>query len=73
MVDAMSWDDFQTRFWAECAQAIEAQQLAPELLDPHQTNETVAEITAKPRERVYMVPQYAADEEMKKESYQDIL
>ena len=56
-----------------CAQAIEAQQLAQELLDLHQTTETVAEITAKYRERAYMVPQYATDEEMKKVSYQNIL
>ena len=44
-----------------------------ELLDLHQKIENVAEVTAKPRERAYMVPQYAVDEEMKKESYQDIL
>ena len=51
MVDAMSWDDFQTRFWAEWAQAIEVQQLAQELLDLHQTNETMAEITSKSQGR----------------------
>ena len=73
MVDAMSWDDFQTRFWAKCARAFEAQQLAQELLDLHQTTKTVAELTAKSRERAYIVPQYAVDEEIKKISYQNIL
>ena len=56
MTDAMSWDEFQTKFWAECDQAIKAQQLAQELLDLHQTTKTGAEITAMSQERVYMVP-----------------
>ena len=34
-----------------------------------QTTETVAGITAKFRERALLVPQYAADEEMRKTRY----
>ena len=37
------------------------------------TTETMAEITAKFREKVLLVPQYATDEEMKKVRYNDVL
>ena len=66
VVDSMTWDDFTTRCRAEFAPVIEVQQLAREFQDLRQTTETVAEITAKFRERTLLVPQYAADEEMKK-------
>ena len=45
---------------------IEVQQLARKFQDLRQTTETVAEITAKFRERALLVPQYVVDEEMKK-------
>ena len=38
-----------------------------------QTTETVAEITAKFRERALLVPQYVTDEEMKKARYHEML
>ena len=72
-LDAMTWADFSTRFRAEFAPVIEVQQLAREFQDLTQTTETVAEITAKFRERALLVPQYAADEEMKKARYHEML
>ncbi|XP_052621696.1 uncharacterized protein LOC128127284 [Lactuca sativa] len=72
-VDAMSWDDILTRFRAEFAPEIEVHQLAQEFLDLHQTTETVAETTAKFRERTLLVPQYVADEDIKKVRYPDML
>ena len=72
-LDAMTWTDFSTRFRAEFALGIEVQQLAREFQDLTQTTETVAEITAKFRERALLVPQYAADEEMKKARYHEML
>lgn len=44
-----------------------------EFQDLRHTIETVAEITAKFRERALLVPQYAVDEEMKKTRYQNML
>ena len=38
-----------------------------------QTTETVAEITAKFRERALLVPQYAGDEDMRRTRYHDML
>ena len=58
-VEAMTWLNFVTGFKAEFAPAVELQQLAREFLDMRQTAETVAEITAKFRERELLVPQYA--------------
>ena len=49
------------------------QQLAREFQDLTQTTESVAEITTKFRERALFVPQYAADEEMKKARYHEML
>nr|KAJ0224671.1 hypothetical protein LSAT_V11C100043830 [Lactuca sativa] len=48
-------------------------QLAREFQDLTQTIETVAEITAKFGERALLVPQYVADEEMKKARYHEML
>ena len=45
---------------------IEVQQLVQEFQDLHQTTETVAEITVMFMEKALMVPQYVANEEMKK-------
>ena len=47
--------------------------MAREFHDLLQTIEIVAEITAKFRERTLLVPQYAADEEMKKMRFHDML
>ena len=44
-----------------------------EFLDMRQTTKSVAEITAKFKERDLLVPQYAADEEMKKAHYHEML
>ena len=72
-VEAMTWSDFVTRFRAEFAPAVELQQLAREFLDMRQTTDTVAEITAKFRERALLVPQYAGDEDMRRTRYHDML
>ena len=69
----MNWDDFTTRFRAEFAPVIEVQLLAREFQDHTQTTDTVAEITSKFRERALLVPQYAADEKMKKARYHEML
>ena len=61
-----------TRFRAEFAPALELQQLAREFLDMRQMTETVAEITTKFREREFLVPRYAADEEMGNTQYHDM-
>ncbi|KAL7605587.1 hypothetical protein Lser_V15G15349 [Lactuca serriola] len=72
-LDAMTWMDFTTRFRAEFAPIIEVQQLSREFQDLQQTTETVAEITAKFRERALLIPQYAEEEEMKKDRYHEML
>ena len=72
-VEAMTWSDFVTRFRAEFAPTVELQQLAREFLDMRQTTKTVAEITAKFRERALLVPQYASDEDMRRTRYHDML
>ena len=72
-VEAMTLSDFVTRFRAEFVPAVELQQLAREFLDMRQTTETVAEITAKFRERALLVPQYAGDEDMRRTRYHDML
>ena len=59
-------------FREEFAPAVKEPQLAREFLDIRQTPETVTEITAKFRERA-LLPQYAADEEMRKPCYHDML
>mgnify|MGYP001763371762 CR=1 FL=1 len=41
--------------------------------DLRQTTDTVAEITAMFRKRALLVPQYVADEEMKKARYHEML
>ena len=71
--EAMTWSDFVSKFWEEFVPAVEGHQLVSEFLDMRQTTETVAEITAKFRERSLLVPQYAGDEEMKKTGYHDML
>ncbi|XP_052621903.1 uncharacterized protein LOC111883756 [Lactuca sativa] len=73
VIEAMTWSDFVTRFRAEFAPAVELQQLAREFLDMRQTTESVAEITAKFRERALLVPQYAGDDEMQRTRYHDML
>ena len=65
-VEAMTWSDFVTKFRAELAPAVELLWLAREFLDMRQTTDTVAEITAKFRERALLVPQYAGDEDMRR-------
>ena len=72
-IEAMTWSEFVTRFRAEFAPAVELQQLAREFLDMRQTTESVAEITAKFRERALLVPQYAGDDEMQSTRYHDML
>ena len=72
-LETMTWDEFMTLFKAEFALAIEVQQLATEFQDLHQTTKTIAEITAKFRDGALFVPQYAANEEMKKVRYHDML
>ena len=72
-IETMTLDDFMIRCKAEFAPAIEVEQLAKEFQDHHQTTETVVVITAKYRERDLLVPQYVADEEMKKTRYHDVL
>ena len=42
-------------------------------MDMRQTTETVAEITAKFRERALLVPQYAGVEDMRRTRYHDML
>ena len=69
----MTWSDFSTGCTTEFAPVIEMQQLAREFQDLHQTTETMAEITTKFQERALLVPQYAADKEMKKVRYHDML
>ena len=69
----MRWPNFVTRFKVEFAPAVELQQLAREFLDMRQSTNTVAEITAKFRERSLLVPQYAGDEDMRRTCYHDML
>ena len=47
--------------------------MAREFQDILQTTKTMADITAKFRERALLVPQYVANEKMKKTSYHDML
>ena len=44
-----------------------------EFHDLQQTTETVAEITAKFRERALLIPQYAEDEDLRKTRYHSML
>ena len=60
-------------FRAEFVPTVELQQVARVFLDMRQTTESVAEITAKFRERASLVPQYAGDDEMRKNKYHDML
>ena len=53
---AMTWSNFVTIFRAEFASVVEVQQLAQEFLYMRQTTKSVAEITAKFRERAFLVP-----------------
>lgn len=69
----MTWEDFVTRFRVEFALAIEVQQLVREFQDLRQIIETMVEITAIFRERALLVPQYVADEDMKKARYHEML
>ena len=52
---------------------IEMQQVAREFQDLQHTIDGVAEITAMFRERFLLVPQYVANEEMKKSWYHKML
>ena len=61
------------RFRADFALAMELQQLSREFIDMGQTTETMADITAKFRERALLVPRYVGDEEMQKTRYHDML
>ena len=61
-----------TRFRADIAPVIEVQQLSREFQDLHQTIEMVAEITTIFRKRALLVPQYVADDEMKKARYHEM-
>mgnify|MGYP001556820852 CR=1 FL=1 len=61
-IESMTWDEFVTQFSAEFAPTIEVKKLAREFQGPRQMTETVAENTAKFRERALLVPQYATDE-----------
>ena len=71
--ETMTWDEFFTWFRPEIPPTIEVQQLVREFQDLHKTTETMTEITAKFRERAFLVLQYVADEEMKKVRYHDML
>lgn len=62
----MIWCDFLAKFRVEFAPVIVVQQLAREFQDLQKTTRTVAEITTMFTERALLVPQYVADEEMKK-------
>ena len=57
-IEAMTWSDFVTMFRDEFSPAVEIQQLAREFLDMRQTTESVAEITAKFKERALLIPPY---------------
>ena len=72
-IEMMTWDEFVTRFRADLALAIETHQLMREFQGLRQMTEIVAEITAKFRESSILVPQYVANEEMKKTKYHDML
>nr|KAJ0192258.1 hypothetical protein LSAT_V11C800444800 [Lactuca sativa] len=52
---------------------IESAQLTSFYPEGSKTTETVAEITAKYRERALLVPQYAGDEDMRRTRYHDML
>ena len=52
----MTWSDFLTRFRAKFLPTVELLQLAREFLDMRKTNESVAKITAKFKERALLVP-----------------
>ena len=69
----ITWDDYFQRFQREFVPAIEVKQLAREFQDLRQTIETLAVITAKFRDIVLLVPQYAANEVMRKMRYHDML
>ena len=71
-IEVVTWSDFLTRFRVEFVQAMELQQLAMEFMDMRQTTESVAEITAKFRERALLVARYVGDEEMRKTHYHDM-
>ena len=62
-----------TRFRVEFSLTVEVQQLAKEFLDMRHTAETVVDIISKFRERALLIPQYTADEEMRKTQYHDLL
>ena len=72
-VAEMSWAEFVRRFDQEFAPPIEVQRLVKEFHGLQQTTETMAEITAKFRERAFLIPQYATDEEMRWTQYHDML
>ena len=69
----MTGSDFVTRSRAEFVPDVEVQQLEREFIDIRQTTETVAVITTKFRERALLVPQYAADEDMRNTRYHAML
>ena len=69
----MTWAEFVRRFDSEFAPPIEVQQLVREFHDLQQTTKTVAEITAKFRERALLIPQYETDENMRRTRYHSML
>ena len=52
----MAWDEFATQFRTEFPTVTKVKQLAKEFQDLSQTTETMAEITAKFREKALLVP-----------------
>ena len=69
----MSWAEFVRRFDQEFAPPIEVQRMVREFHDLQRTTETVAEITAKFQERALLIPQYAADEDLRRTLYYSML
>ena len=72
-VAEMTWDEFVRRFDLEFSPPIEVQRLVREFHDLHQSTETMAEMTAKFRERPLLIPQYSSDEEMTRTPYHSML
>ena len=69
----MSWAEFVRRFNTKFTPPIEVQRLVGEFHGLQQTTKTVAEITAKFRERALLIPQYATDEDMRRTRYHSML
>ncbi|XP_024965965.1 uncharacterized protein LOC112506177 [Cynara cardunculus var. scolymus] len=72
-LNAMTWNDFKTRFSKQFVPQIEVEQVTKEFLDMKQTTESVNEITDKFMEKALFCPQYIADETMKLFRYTEML